>query len=100
MKKLVFSIIATVVFSLNGFAFNDDSKDKVTSLTSQECAVFEEEVSTPPDNCFYSVLTMDKNEDGTWTVTLTEYSTYALSAEDCVFISEQHARRVKRGFSF
>ena len=46
MKKLVFSIIATVVFSLNGFAFNDDSKDKVTSLTSQECAVFEEEVST------------------------------------------------------
>ncbi|MFY8186512.1 MAG: hypothetical protein ACOVLC_01010 [Flavobacterium sp.] len=100
MKKLVFSTIAIFMFSLNGLAFNDDSKHEEASLTSQECTFCEEEVSAQPDNCFYSILTMIKNEDGTWSATLIDYSTYALSAEDCVFISEQHARRAKRGFSF
>uniref|UniRef100_UPI0040492CAB hypothetical protein n=2 Tax=Flavobacterium sp. TaxID=239 RepID=UPI0040492CAB len=95
MKKLVFNMLAIVTFSFNGFASSEDANEKMNAIESQNCNFIEVAYSLPPDNCFYTITVSRRNDDGTWTITTTNYSTFALSSEDCEWQAAQHARRVR-----
>lgn len=94
MKKLVFGLVATVVFSFNGFAASDVVNKEKVEIIDANIAKSEENLILP-DNCFYTIVFTVYWPDGTVTQTSNDYSVWALDEADCRYKAHRHVRMLK-----